>query len=292
MEVMGERPAIDSRHYIVAFELRSTDDCPPDFELPSSLAGFDAGLFLPRDDPDWFGRSCISAAHPASEGRCAAYRFAPEHRGAALPMGHGADRFGRIGAYASERVAPLHRIRIRLHGPLQYPRFPIGLSVHAPLPGRVAAWRPATRTPRGPSRSRPRYQIRQRPGAGTGLRRNHFDAGFPTAEEAEIQKLVASAPPLDRGRFAGADRPAAAVDYGPGEGILFAIREHRFVCSIGRRASIGLTSGRGGHDSPSGPERRFRVAGSDRVAKAARIASELAEDFAAALEIQKRRNEA
>lgn len=51
------RPAIDSRQYIVALELRSTDDCPPDFELPATLAGFDTGLFLPRDDPDWFGRS-------------------------------------------------------------------------------------------------------------------------------------------------------------------------------------------------------------------------------------------
>jgi len=51
------RPAIDSRDYIVALELRSAADCPPDFDLPASLAGFDAGLFLPRDDPDWLGRS-------------------------------------------------------------------------------------------------------------------------------------------------------------------------------------------------------------------------------------------
>jgi hypothetical protein len=54
---MGQRPAVDSRRYIVAFALRSIDDCPPDFELPASLAGFDAGIFLPRDSPDWFGRS-------------------------------------------------------------------------------------------------------------------------------------------------------------------------------------------------------------------------------------------
>jgi hypothetical protein len=54
---MGDWPAIDSRQYIVAFELHSLGDCPPDFELPASLSGFDAGLFLPRDDPDWFGRS-------------------------------------------------------------------------------------------------------------------------------------------------------------------------------------------------------------------------------------------
>ncbi len=53
---MGDRPVIDSRDYIVAFELRSTDDCPPDFELPYSVAGFETGLFLPRGDRDWFGR--------------------------------------------------------------------------------------------------------------------------------------------------------------------------------------------------------------------------------------------
>jgi hypothetical protein len=51
------RPATDSRHYIVAFELRSVADCPLDFALPDSLAGFDAGLFLPRDDPDRLGLS-------------------------------------------------------------------------------------------------------------------------------------------------------------------------------------------------------------------------------------------
>jgi hypothetical protein len=49
--------AIDSRDYIVAFEVHSIDDCPPDFELSSALRGFNAGVFLPRDDPDWFGRS-------------------------------------------------------------------------------------------------------------------------------------------------------------------------------------------------------------------------------------------
>jgi len=50
---MREWPPIDSRQYITAFELHST----PDFELPSTPAIFDAGIFLPRDDPDWFGRS-------------------------------------------------------------------------------------------------------------------------------------------------------------------------------------------------------------------------------------------
>jgi len=32
-------------------------DCPADFHLPPAVAAFDAGVFLPRDDPDWFGRS-------------------------------------------------------------------------------------------------------------------------------------------------------------------------------------------------------------------------------------------
>jgi hypothetical protein len=51
------RPATDSRQYITAFKLRSAEDCPLDFALPDSPSGFDAGLFLPRDDPDWLGRS-------------------------------------------------------------------------------------------------------------------------------------------------------------------------------------------------------------------------------------------
>ena len=49
--------SIDSRDYIVTFELYSTEDCPEDFRLRPELGGFEAGLFLPRDDPDWFGRS-------------------------------------------------------------------------------------------------------------------------------------------------------------------------------------------------------------------------------------------
>jgi hypothetical protein len=48
----AEWPAKDSRDYIVAFELSSTNDCPADFDLPSSMAGFATGLFLPRGDRD------------------------------------------------------------------------------------------------------------------------------------------------------------------------------------------------------------------------------------------------
>ena len=53
---MEEWPAVDSRDYIVAFELSSANDCPPDFELPAFVAGFDTGIFLPRGERDWFGR--------------------------------------------------------------------------------------------------------------------------------------------------------------------------------------------------------------------------------------------
>lgn len=47
---------VDSRHYIMAYELRSNDDVPLDFAC-GALPDFQAGLFLPRAQPDWFGRS-------------------------------------------------------------------------------------------------------------------------------------------------------------------------------------------------------------------------------------------
>jgi hypothetical protein len=49
-------PVSDSRDYVVAFAIGSSEDCPPDLELPDSLARFDAGLFLPGDNSDRFGR--------------------------------------------------------------------------------------------------------------------------------------------------------------------------------------------------------------------------------------------
>lgn len=58
---MRERTAVDSRNYIVAFELRSAADCPADFHLPPAAASLDTGIFLPRDNPDWFGRSAYPA---------------------------------------------------------------------------------------------------------------------------------------------------------------------------------------------------------------------------------------
>ncbi len=50
---------LDSRHYIIAYELRSKGEIPPDFTGCDLLPEFSSGLFLPRDDPDWFGRSAF-----------------------------------------------------------------------------------------------------------------------------------------------------------------------------------------------------------------------------------------
>jgi len=48
---------VDSRHYIIAYELPSNDEAPQDFGHRDEVPRFHAGLFLPRDSPDWFGRS-------------------------------------------------------------------------------------------------------------------------------------------------------------------------------------------------------------------------------------------
>jgi hypothetical protein len=50
-------PEVDSRQYIFAYLIRSFDDVPADFPIPVGDSGFRLGLFLPRDEPDWFGRS-------------------------------------------------------------------------------------------------------------------------------------------------------------------------------------------------------------------------------------------
>ena len=47
---------VDSRQYIFTFAIETHSQVPADFILPSDLAAFDAGVFLPRDEADWFGR--------------------------------------------------------------------------------------------------------------------------------------------------------------------------------------------------------------------------------------------
>jgi hypothetical protein len=53
---MRKHAAIDSRRYVIAFELRHGAGCPPDFRLPPAASNFDDGVFLPRGDSDWLGR--------------------------------------------------------------------------------------------------------------------------------------------------------------------------------------------------------------------------------------------
>jgi hypothetical protein len=46
---------IDSRQYAFSYLIRSPEQIPADFPLPE-FARYQIALFLPRDDPDWFGR--------------------------------------------------------------------------------------------------------------------------------------------------------------------------------------------------------------------------------------------
>ena len=48
---------VDSRQYVITYGLESPEEFPPDFLVHGPLDDFQAGLFLPRDEPDWFGRS-------------------------------------------------------------------------------------------------------------------------------------------------------------------------------------------------------------------------------------------
>lgn len=76
----AQAPA-DSRQYIFAYLISSPKDIPADFRIPQA-DGLQTGLFLPRDDPDWFGRSAYPPrilllfprmlaviAHPAAQER-------------------------------------------------------------------------------------------------------------------------------------------------------------------------------------------------------------------------------
>jgi hypothetical protein len=48
---------VDSYFYSFSYRLGCEADLPVDFPIPDSAAGFQAGVFLPRADPDWLGRS-------------------------------------------------------------------------------------------------------------------------------------------------------------------------------------------------------------------------------------------
>jgi hypothetical protein len=48
---------VDSRRYIIAYELHAREDVPADFGPWDTSLEFQTGLFLPRAESDWFGRS-------------------------------------------------------------------------------------------------------------------------------------------------------------------------------------------------------------------------------------------
>ncbi len=50
-------PEVDSRWYAFAYLIQCEDELPADFPIPEFAKGFQLGVFLPRDPPDWFGRS-------------------------------------------------------------------------------------------------------------------------------------------------------------------------------------------------------------------------------------------
>jgi len=49
--------SVDSRQYRFAYEIATLSDAPDDFDLSGASEHTLGGLFLPRDDPAWFGRS-------------------------------------------------------------------------------------------------------------------------------------------------------------------------------------------------------------------------------------------
>jgi len=60
-------PDVDSRWYAFAYLIKSEDDLPADFPIPEFARGFQLGVFLPRDHPDWFGRSKYLLAFSSSK---------------------------------------------------------------------------------------------------------------------------------------------------------------------------------------------------------------------------------
>jgi hypothetical protein len=248
------RPAIDSRQYIVALELRSTDDCPPDFELPATLAGFDTGLFLPRDDPDWFGRS----AYPP---RILLLKGGALHIVTHPSAGEPAHR------WTLERISSVESGHMLLRGWLRFTGSGFDFTLRYNTRGFPSVFQFMRRfrseflhgTPCGDPAVNPRTALDIK--FGNALERE-LDSAETVVTQA-FQKLVVSTPPEARRRFAGADRPAAVVDYGPGAGIPVAIWDYRFVCSPGRGVRRRSHVKRRRPDYPGGPEGWRRVADSD-----------------------------
>jgi hypothetical protein len=298
-------PAVDSRRYIVAFQLRSANDWPPDFELPSTLAGFDTGIFLPRDDPDWFGRSSYpprilllqgSALHMVSHPTAGEppRRWELEQI-SSVESGHmllkGWLRFTGPGfdctiRYNTRGFPPVHGFMRCFRDRL--PRDPSGAG---PWPATTAALLGPPETSEGP--------------LGTSLDIKFTNALARELDSGEIVVMQVFQPPREersrswlllRRRAIAGDLLALT-----GRRLLWITdRERGYYSRFGSIASyapfdavasIGLTSGGGGDmlqvDLNSGSAWQIPMTSESREGR-----RRIAEDFAAAMEIQKRRNEA
>jgi hypothetical protein len=304
---MGEWPPIDSRQYIVAFELRSTHDCPPDFELPAWQAGFDTGLFLPRDDPDWFGRSSYPPRILLLKGRALHIVSHPStgepprrwelEQISSVESGHmllkGWLRFIGPGfdcavRYNTRGFPPVFRFMQRFREQLLR-----GISGAGPWPA-TSGHAPWLRPPEASA-----VQF------GASLDIKFTNALARELDSGEIVVMQVFQPPkevrsgrwlLPRQRWISGDLLAVT-----GRRLLWITdRERGYYSRFGTIASyapfeavlsIGLTSGRGGDflqvDLKSGSAWQFPMASESREGR-----QRIAEAFAAALEIQKKGDEA
>jgi hypothetical protein len=288
---MGDWPAIDSRQYIVAFELRSTADCPPDFELPASLAGFDTGLFLPRGGSDWFGR-------PSYPPRLLLLTGGALHI-ISHPSAGEAPR-----QCATEQITSVESGSMLLKGWLRFTGSGFDYTVRYNTRGFPSVFRFMRRLQdkllrRSPPRGASEVQL----GASLDIKFANALALELDSEETVLIQLFQPPRQVRSRRWLLPHRRWGAGD-------LLALTGRRLLWITDRERgsywrygsiasyapfdavqSIGLTSGRSGHvlqvDLSGGSAWQVPIA-SESPGGCQRVA----EDFAAALEIQKRRNEA
>jgi len=280
-------PAVDSRDYIVAFELTSTNDCPPDFELPSSVAGFDTGLFLPRGERDWFGRPsypprvlllkggtlCI-VSHPSTGEplrQCAMEQISSVESGHMLLKGwlrFTGSGFDCTVRYNTRGLQSVFQFMQRFGNELLGAPLPLGASMLPFEPGldikfanALALELDSGETVLMQAFQPPREVVSRR----WLLPRHHWISGDLLALTSRRLLWITD---RERGSYS---RYGSIASYAPFDAVL----------------SIGLTSGRGADI--------LQVNLNNGFAWQIPIALEnqrVAEDFAVALEIQKRRNEA
>jgi len=288
---MGEWPAIDSRQYIVAFELRSTDDCPPDFDLPASLADFETGIFLPRGDSDWFGRwsypprilllkgsALYIVSHPSTgepPSRCTMEQISSVESGHMLLKGwlrFTGPGFDCTVRYNTRGFPPVFRFMLRFRDKLLRGAPPRGSSEAHPGAGLDIKFGNALELELDSGEIvlmqvfQPAREVTSRSWL---LPRRHWSAGDLLALTGRRLLWI-----TDRERESYS-RYGSIASYAPFDAV----------------RSIGLTSGRSGHifqvNLNGGSAWRIPITAESRW-----DCKRVAEEFAAALEIQKRRNEA